>query len=301
MFLLKSDLCSDIKIAALDATTADAIAKKYGVSGYPTIKYFAKGSTTPVDYDGGRTADTIVSWVNNKVGTSRKVKVAPSYVTTLTTESFDALALGGKAALVEFYAPWCGHCKTLAPKYEELAKVFAGDKDVLVAKVDATEDGDLATRFGVTGYPTLKWFPAGSAEAQPYEGVRELDDLVEFINTNAGTERNSDGSLKATAGRVESLDTIIATAKYVLSAELVSALTTASELLKEDVAVAKKAAAYIAAAQKALTKGGAAYVTKEVARLSGLINKGSITPESKAGFQLRQNILKAFVDPAEEF
>ncbi len=48
----------------------------------------------------------LIRWVNEKVGTSRKVKIAPSAVTTLTTENFDALALGGKAALVEFYAPW---------------------------------------------------------------------------------------------------------------------------------------------------------------------------------------------------
>lgn len=51
---------SDIVIAALDATTASSIAAKYGVTGYPTIKYFPKGSTTPEDYKGGRTADTIV-------------------------------------------------------------------------------------------------------------------------------------------------------------------------------------------------------------------------------------------------
>ena len=50
-------------------------------------------------------------WVNEKVGTSRKVKVPASAVTTLTVDNFDALALGSKAALVEFYAPWCGHCK----------------------------------------------------------------------------------------------------------------------------------------------------------------------------------------------
>ena len=53
-------LASDIKIAALDATTASGLAGKYGVSGYPTIKFFAKGTTTPVDYDGGRTADAII-------------------------------------------------------------------------------------------------------------------------------------------------------------------------------------------------------------------------------------------------
>ena len=51
---------SDIKIAALDATTAESIASQYKVTGYPTIKFFPKGSTTPIDYDGGRTADTIV-------------------------------------------------------------------------------------------------------------------------------------------------------------------------------------------------------------------------------------------------
>jgi hypothetical protein len=54
---------SDIVIAALDATEAQDIATKYGVSGYPTIKFFPKGSTTPEDYNGGRTADTIVKYI----------------------------------------------------------------------------------------------------------------------------------------------------------------------------------------------------------------------------------------------
>ncbi len=50
-------------------------------------------------------------WVNEKVGLNRKVKSIPSAVTTLTADNFDENALGAKAALVEFYAPWCGHCK----------------------------------------------------------------------------------------------------------------------------------------------------------------------------------------------
>lgn len=74
------------------------------------------------------------------------MKAAPSAVTTLTTENFDSLVLGSKNALVEFYAPWCGHCKQLAPKYEELAKVFAGDKNVVIAKLDATEYGEIANK-----------------------------------------------------------------------------------------------------------------------------------------------------------
>ncbi len=54
---------SAIKLAAVDATEAGALADEYGVKGYPTIKYFPKGSMTPEDYDGGRTADTIVQYV----------------------------------------------------------------------------------------------------------------------------------------------------------------------------------------------------------------------------------------------
>ncbi len=100
-----------MKIAAVDATQAQSLASKYGVQGYPTIKFFPKGSTTPEEYQGGRTADTIVKWVNDKVGTTRKVKTAPSFVTTLTSDNFDQFVGGNKAALVEFYAPWCGHCK----------------------------------------------------------------------------------------------------------------------------------------------------------------------------------------------
>lgn len=97
---------SDIKIVAVDATAATSLASKYGVSGYPTIKFFPKGKTTPEEYNGGRTADTIVSWVNSKVGTTRKVKQLPSDVLTLTSENFAENVLGERGALVEFYAPW---------------------------------------------------------------------------------------------------------------------------------------------------------------------------------------------------
>ena len=95
-----------IIIAAVDATAHSAIAKRFDVKGYPTIKYFPKGSTTPKDYDGGRTADTIIKWVNKNIGTNKKLKSTPSSVITLTSANFEKSVLGSKAALVEFYAPW---------------------------------------------------------------------------------------------------------------------------------------------------------------------------------------------------
>ena len=60
----------------------------------------------------------------------------------------------------------CGHCKALAPTYEKLGKAFAKADDVIIAKVDADGDKTLGSRFGVSGFPTIKYFPKGSTSAE---------------------------------------------------------------------------------------------------------------------------------------
>ena len=280
----------DILLTALDATAVGEVASKFGVKGYPTIKYFPKGSTTPEDYNGGRTADQIIQWVNGKVGTSRRLKKAPSAVTSLTTADFDAAVLGSKAALVEFYAPWCGHCKELTPKYEQLAQVFSGDKNVLIAKVDATEEPDLASKYDISGFPTIKFFPAGSAEAESYDQAREVDAMVSYINDKAGTKRMPDGSLSADAGRVMGLEDIIGAATTYDAAFVATLKAAAASLTGED---AKHALQYVAAAEKILLKG-TGYLDTEIARLGSMLSKPSIQAEKKTEFGLKQNILRAF-------
>ena len=67
--------------------------------------------------------------------------------------------------MMNFNLIGCGHCKALAPTYEKLGLAFA-KADVIIAKVDADAEKTLGSKFGVSGYPTLKYFPKGSTSAE---------------------------------------------------------------------------------------------------------------------------------------
>ncbi|EIW70859.1 hypothetical protein TREMEDRAFT_38433 [Tremella mesenterica DSM 1558] len=123
------------------------------------------------------------------VGTVGLLKlVSASSVIDLDPSNFDQYVGGSKPALVEFFAPWCGHCKNLAPVYEQLADAFDPSK-VVIAKTDADGEGrDLGQRYGVQGFPTLKWFPAGSTEPVDYSGGRDLDSLANFVSKESGVK-----------------------------------------------------------------------------------------------------------------
>ena len=113
---------------------------------------------------------------------------AKSAVLDLIPSNFDDVVLkSGKPTLVEFFAPWCGHCKTLAPVYEELAQSLEWAKSkVQIAKVDADAEKALGKRFGVQGFPTLKFFDGKSDKPTEYNGGRDLESLTKFIAEKTG-------------------------------------------------------------------------------------------------------------------
>ena len=75
-----------------------------------------------------------------------------SDVISLTSETFESTLKGEALALVEFFAPWCGHCKALAPHYEEAATELK-NKSIKLTKVDCVDQADLCQQQGITGYP----------------------------------------------------------------------------------------------------------------------------------------------------
>lgn len=114
---------------------------------------------------------------------------AASSVINLIPSNFDDIVFkSGKPALVEFFAPWCGHCKNLAPVYEELAASLAAQESkVSIANVDADEHKSLGKRFGIQGFPTLKWFDGKpGSEPEDYNGGRDLESLQKFVQEKTG-------------------------------------------------------------------------------------------------------------------
>ena len=109
-------------------------------------------------------------------------------VKVIVGKEFDRIVMDKeKDVLVEFYAPWCGHCKKMAPTYERLGELFATNKKVVIAKMDATEnDIPIDAKVNLEGFPTLILFRANAQKEQvPYKGDRSLKDLANFVKNNA--------------------------------------------------------------------------------------------------------------------
>ncbi|KAI2494712.1 intramolecular oxidoreductase [Fragilaria crotonensis] len=95
-----------------------------------------------------------------------------------------AEATAGKTVFLKFFAPWCGHCKAMAPAWEQLANDWAGHDVGLVAEVDCTAAAGLCQDFEVQGYPTL--FYGDPAAPEVYDGGRDYDSLAEFAKEHIG-------------------------------------------------------------------------------------------------------------------
>ncbi|NXY50617.1 PDIA3 isomerase, partial [Ceuthmochares aereus] len=107
-------------------------------------------------------------------------------VKVVVAENFDEIVNAeDKDVLIEFYAPWCGHCKNLEPKYKELGEKLSKDPNIVIAKMDATAN-DVPSPYEVRGFPTIYFAPAGKKQSpKKYEGGREVSDFISYLKREA--------------------------------------------------------------------------------------------------------------------
>ncbi len=102
---------------------------------------------------------------------------------------------------MQFYAPWCNHCESFAPTYEALSNAFKeqGAPKVVIARMDVTQEKNFAKHYEATYLPMLRLFKGAEAiGTMPYIGSKRLDDMIEYLNHETGSNRENDRSMGVT-------------------------------------------------------------------------------------------------------
>uniref|UniRef100_A0A3Q0KSZ2 protein disulfide-isomerase n=1 Tax=Schistosoma mansoni TaxID=6183 RepID=A0A3Q0KSZ2_SCHMA len=183
-----------IKVAAVDSENNPTVTQRFSVKGFPTILIFGDNKNSPKPYTGGRDIDhlnkealrELTSLVKTRTGSGSSDGSDKDDVIELTDSNFDEKVLNSQEPwLVEFFAPWCGHCKNLKPHWDKAARELKGT--VKVAALDATVHSRMAQKYGIRGYPTIKFFPAGPKTDDPidYDGARSSDAIVAWAMEKA--------------------------------------------------------------------------------------------------------------------
>ncbi|CAH8305222.1 unnamed protein product [Eruca vesicaria subsp. sativa] len=155
--------------------------------------------------------EEIESWMkefkDGKVAEHKKSQPIPAEnnepVKVVVAETLDEMVVkSGKNVLIEFYAPWCGHCKKIAPILDEVALAFQNDPSVVIAKLDATANDIPSEPFDVKGFPTI-YFRSASGNVVAYEGDRTKEDFISFIEKNKPTATHVEETTPTTSAKIE--------------------------------------------------------------------------------------------------
>ncbi|KAF7331691.1 Protein disulfide isomerase [Mycena kentingensis (nom. inval.)] len=176
----------DVQLAQVDCSVNGDLCDANGVKGYPQINLYRDGEFVE-KYKGSRDYEVLIEYLG-KQSPLAKAPVEPpapkgstlnpkGEVLALNPDTLPAIVKQGPA-FIKFYAPWCGHCKKLAPIWKQLAKSMK--ERVTIGEVDCEAHESFCKSQGVGGYPTLVYYPL-SGEKSEYTSGRKLDQLKAFV------------------------------------------------------------------------------------------------------------------------
>ncbi|MFH4983239.1 hypothetical protein AB6A40_009948 [Gnathostoma spinigerum] len=167
-----------IPVAKVDLTVEGGLAAELDINGFPVVRLQLK-FREPEEYKGEKNGSAILKWVNERLDPNYVLPpLPPENVVTLTGKDFDKTLKDVPLALVAFIETKCSQCKKLAPQYEKAAKKLK-EKQIMLAKINCAENKNIAERYHVTSYPSLKVMRYG--KPFNYEGPRYADGIVDHM------------------------------------------------------------------------------------------------------------------------
>ncbi|ORX77589.1 hypothetical protein BCR32DRAFT_235643 [Anaeromyces robustus] len=287
-------------IARIDADKYKSVVKSQSLKGYPTVRLYMPSSKEGIEYTKEKTLDDLISFVDDKTGLIGKKKLNISYVVDLDESNFDEVVGDPKNhVMVLFYAPWCGHCKKLAPTYEKVAKDFHKEKNIIIARVDAIANDDLNTRYRIGEFPTVYFFEANKRNENPvfYDEGRDEISFIRYLNEKCGTHRVPGGGLNNAAGRDPELDKMVK--KFILSDHPVERSDLSNFMRRFSIERNDRPTKFY---YKMIQKAGENrdFIFKEYERTKKILQKLKIEEQFYDDFKMRLNILEIFRSSANE-
>ncbi|CAB4032744.1 thioredoxin domain-containing 5-like [Paramuricea clavata] len=170
---------NNMKITKVNCIEETAFCSAQNIVAYPTMKLFHDGDMTR--FDGRRSVGELAVFIEQVLNYKVHIDEEEGLL-TLTSENFDAhIKQGVGLHFVDFYAPWCIHCKRFEPTWKAIAKHYEDNPDITIGKVDCTIETSKCRKWGVDKFPTLAMFQDGH-QVDTYKGSRDIEAVKTYIS-----------------------------------------------------------------------------------------------------------------------
>ncbi|XP_065834380.1 dnaJ homolog subfamily C member 10-like [Oscarella lobularis] len=176
------------RVAKVDCVSEDSLCQREGISSYPTMRLYPSGRTGTghySDYSGWRDVNSIRAWAMDYL---------PSKVKLLSMNDINNEVLEDSTPwLVDFYAPWCGHCVQFAPNFERVSELMEGK--VKCGKVNCDEQRHLCNQAQVRAYPSLYFYEGANGRRQNLVGVsigtQSVNGIINTVQQHLSRKKKS--------------------------------------------------------------------------------------------------------------